>query len=540
MTGPRPLVVIGMLGPTLDSGPHGPARWERWRPTVALCQHEDLEVARLELMFQKRFSRLADAIVEDIARVSPATEVRRHLVEMENAWDFEEVYGALHDFARGYAWKPDAEDYLVHITTGTHVAQICMFLLAESRHIPGRLLQLSPPKRDETPGVGTFAVIDLDLSKYDRLASRFQAERRDGASFLKSGIETRNAAFNRLIDRIEQVAVSSRAPLLLAGPTGAGKSKLAKKIFELKKLRRQVGGELVEVNCATLRGDTASSMLFGHVKGGFTGAIGDRPGLLRKADGGALFLDEIGELGTDEQAMLLRALEEKVFFPVGSDREVRSDFQLLAGTNRDLAVLVEEGRFRDDLFARINLWTFSLPALRERPEDIEPNLDFELEQLARTTGVNVTFNRESRERFLAFATSPDARWTGNFREFNAAIVRMATLASGARITRDVVEEEVGRLRETWRRRSPPTTDGAGDGQEDIERALGAEAAAELDPFDRVQLALVLRVCRQARSLSAAGRVLFASSRAKKKSSNDADRLSKYLARFGIDWKTLGA
>jgi transcriptional regulatory protein RtcR len=540
MAASKPLVVIGMLGPTLDSAPTGPARWERWRPTVALCQHEDLEVARLELIYQKRFIRLADAIVEDIARVSPTTEVRRHIVEIENPWDFEEVYGALHDYARAYPFKPDAEDYLVHITTGTHVAQICMFLLAESRHIPGRLLQLSPQKREETPGPGSFAIIDLDLSKYDRLASRFKAERREGASFLKSGIDTRNAGFNRLIDRIEQVAVSSRAPLLLTGPTGAGKSKLAKKIFELKKQRRQVAGELVEVNCATLHGDTASSTLFGHVKGAFTGAIADRPGLLRKADGGVLFLDEIGELGLDEQAMLLRALEEKVFFPVGSDREIRSDFQLLAGTNRDLAAAVAEGRFREDLFARINLWTFRLPALHERPEDVEPNLEFELEQLARTTGVNVTFNREARERFLVFSTSPDARWTGNFRDFNAAIVRMATLAAGARITRDVVEEEIGRLRDAWRRPSAVTTGEGGDGHADLERALGPKGAAELDPFDRVQLAEVLRVCRQARSLSAAGRVLFASSRAKKKSSNDADRLSKYLARFGIDWKALSA
>ena len=96
-----------------------------------------------------------------------------------------------------------------------------------------------------------------------------------------------------------------------------------------------------------------------------------------------LFLDEIGELGADEQAMLLRAIEEKAFYPLGSDRERTSDFQLVAGTNRDLGALVREGRFREDLLARINLWTFRLPALRERVEDIEPNLDFELDRAAR-------------------------------------------------------------------------------------------------------------------------------------------------------------
>ena len=121
-----------------------------------------------------------------------------------------------------------------------------------------------------------------------------------------------------MIEQIERVAIASRAPLLLTGPTGAGKSQLARRIFELKKARRQVAGEFVEVNCATLRGDGAMSALFGHVTGAFTGAVEDRPGLLRTADGGVLFLDEIGELGLDEQAMLLRALEEKTFLPVGA------------------------------------------------------------------------------------------------------------------------------------------------------------------------------------------------------------------------------
>ncbi len=154
------------------------------------------------------------------------------------------------------------------------------------------------------------------------------------------------------------------------------------------------------------------STLFGHVKGSFTGAMSERAGLLRKADGGVLFLDEIGELGLDEQAMLLRAIEEKTFLPVGSDREVKSDFQLLCGTNRELGAAVAAGRFREDLLARIDLWTFRLPGLAERTEDIEPNLEFELEAAARVTGARVTFNKEARERFLRFAVSPEAVWSG--------------------------------------------------------------------------------------------------------------------------------
>jgi transcriptional regulatory protein RtcR len=520
-------VVIGFLGTTLDRGGHN--RWERWRPTVDLCRQDDLVVDRFELLAEARFRDLAREVTADIRAVSPETDVRIHDLGVSDPWDFQEVYGALHDFARGYPFRPDDESYLVHMTTGTHVAQICLFLLVESREIPGRLLQASPPRRQRDPKPGTFTLIDLDLSKYDRLASRFRQRQRDDLSSLKSGIETRNAEFNRLIERIEHVAAASRSPMLLTGPTGAGKSQLARRIYELKKSRRQVDGAFVEVNCATLRGDTAMSALFGHVRGAFTGALQARAGLLRAADKGVLFLDEIAELGPDEQAMLLRALEEKTFLPLGADREVQSEFQLIAGTNRDLPEAVREGRFREDLLSRINLWTFGLPGLRARPEDIEPNLDYELDEWAARHGSRITFNREAREAFLSFATSREARWTANFRDFNAAVVRMATLAAGGRITTAIVHDEVERLRRSW--------EPAGDEREDplLEGLVASDKLAELDRFDRVQLAEVLRVCASSRSLSDAGRALFSASRRRRTTTNDADRLRKYLARFDLTW-----
>ncbi|MCK6500292.1 MAG: RNA repair transcriptional activator RtcR family protein, partial [Nitrospira sp.] len=388
-------VVLGFLGSVLDAGFHR-ERWAKWRPSVSLVQHADLPVARFELIYQARHEHIARCVAADIGRVSPATEVKLTVQEVKNPWDFEEVYGVLHDFAWRYPFRPDEEDYLVHITTGTHVQQICLFLLTESRHFPARLVQTSPAQPKREGSAGNYSIIDLDLSKYDRLAARFVRESRDAVSFLKSGIETRNARFNQLIEQIEHVAIHARDPLLLTGPTGAGKSRLARRIYELKRNRHQVAGAFVEVNCATLRGDAAMSVLFGHVKGAFTGAVKDRPGLLRAADGGVLFLDEIGELGMDEQAMLLRALEEKRFLPLGSDEEVTSDFQLIAGTNRDLPSAVRDGHFRDDLLARINLWTFRLPGLAERSEDIEPNLDYELDQFARRGTVRATMNREAR------------------------------------------------------------------------------------------------------------------------------------------------
>ena len=523
----RRRVVFGMLGTQLDSG-QGSGRWEKWRPTVALGMHEDFLVDRLELLADaRRYRALSKRVEEDLGQVSPETQVQHQDTYLSDPWDFEGVYATLHDFLAGYDFRPDEEDYFLHITTGSHVTQICWFLLTESRHFPGRLLQTSPPRKQAAGVAGSYAIIDLDLSRYDRIAQRFAQQALQDRDLLKSGIATRNRAFNRMIEQIETVATRSRAPMLLMGPTGAGKSQLARRVFELKKLKHQLPGRFVEVNCATLRGDGAMSTLFGHTKGAYTGAISDRPGLLRSAHQGLLFLDEIGELGLDEQAMLLRALEDKRFLPVGSDKEVESDFQLIAGTNCDLQAAVGRGRFREDLLARLNLWTYRLPGLAERAEDIEPNLDFELERWSREQHQRVTFNREARARYLAFAMSSEASWRGNFRDLSASIMRLATLANAGRIQTGLVDEEIARLRRQW----------GGQQTSPLEALLG-DATAQLDRFDRVQLEEVVRVCQRSRSLSDAGRELFAVSRAQRASTNDADRLRKYLARFGLDWSRL--
>lgn len=339
----RKTVAIGFLGTNLDAG-RSATRWDRWRPTVALAQHEALTIDRLEVLFEPSFADLMNQIAEDISHVAPDLDVCPVEISLGDPWDFEQVYSVLHDFARNYDFRDD-EDYLVHITTGSHVAQICMFLL---------------------------------------------------------------------------------------------------------------------------------------------------------------------------------------FLPVGSDREAKSDFQLIGGTNRSLLTRVREGQFRDDLLSRINLWTFELPALAERREDIEPNLAFELERVSARLGRHVTFNAEARKRFLAF--SDGAPWPGNFRDFAAAITRMATLARGGRIDAATVGEEVERLQSSW---AGSSTQSAGL----VETVMGAEAAS-IDPFDRVQLEEVFRTCRAQGTLSEAGRALFVHSRQRRKSTNDADRLRKFLARWGVDFASV--
>ena len=534
----KTVTAISILGSVLDAAPNQ-TRWNQWRPTVALCSHEDLLIDNLILLYDQKHQDLLNTVVQDIAAVSPETQIALTEVTWKDPWDLEEVYSGFHKFAREQNFDDSKTELLVSITTGTHVAQICLYLLTESRHLPGKLIQLSPPRRrrrnSDDYHAGSFRIIDLDLSKYDAIASRFELEQKEGLSFLKSGIATKNKSFNRLVERIEKVAIRSKNPILLTGPTGAGKSQLAKRIYELKSLRHQIRGRFVSVNCATLVGTQAMSTLFGHAKGAFTGAATERSGLLKAADGGILFLDEIGELGLDEQAMLLNAIEEKRFLPLGSDKEIGSDFQLIAGTNRDLQVAASEGRFREDLLARTNLWTFKLPGLAERREDIEANLDYELAKYTEVTGNSVRFTARARKRFLEFAKSPTATWAANFRDLNAAMTRMATLSSSGKISESIVEEECARLLASWQtpnRKSPNSSEA------NLHGILGENWRERLDLFDQQQLAEVIRVCLSSKSLADAGRKLFSVSRVTKKKPNDSDRLRKYLAKHGLSWSRI--
>jgi transcriptional regulatory protein RtcR len=215
---------------------------------------------------------------------------------------------------------------------------------------------------------------------------------------------------------------------------------------------------------------------------------------------------------------------------MGSDHEVESHFQLIAGTCRDLRIDVEQGRFREDLYARINLWTFHLPGLAERPEDIEPNLEFELERQAGELGHRLRFNKPAKQRYLDYATAPDTVWRGNFRELSASVSRLATLAEGGRITERDVEDEIVRLRNQWHSEQ--------NHNDKLAQFLSPERLEQIDLFDRVQLESVIQVCARSSTLSEAGRTLFNASRQRKSSSNDADRLRKYLAKFGLTWERI--
>lgn len=515
-------VVIGFLGTQLDMG-----RRRAWRPSVQLCEHPGFPVARLELIHDQRHAPLARSVALDIAQTAPETEVRLVRIDMADPWDFQEVYGRLYDFAADYGFDEDRERYHVHLTTGTHVAQICWFLLTESRHVPARLVQTSPPRREGDPPQGGLDVIDLDLARYNALQRRFEAAARDHSALLLGGVETAAPAMQAMIARLELVATTSDAPLLLVGEAGSGKSALAARLHELKLVRRRVKGRLVQVNCATLQGAQALPALFGQRRAA-TGLAGtERAGLLREADGGVLFLDRIEELGLAEQAALLQVIETGRYCPVGSDAEVTTRFHLIASATDEPGALVRTGRLRADLAARLSQWAFRLPPLRARREDIRAHLLGLIDASERRLGRKTGFNADALQRYLRFAEDPSSPWTGNLRDLEASAHRLAVLAERGRVTAAMVGDEITTLQAQW---AAATVDS--DAQ--LLASVIADPAG-LDEFDRAQLAAVLRACRESPSLSAAGRRLFAVSRQDKASQNDADRLRKYLARFGLDW-----
>jgi len=215
----------------------------------------------------------------------------------------------------------------------------------------------------------------------------------------------------KLVDKLGHC----RWPVLLLGETGTGKEVVARAIHNVNPV-----GPFVPIDCSALVGPLMESELFGHVRGAFTGAAGTKTGLIELADGGTAFFDEIGELPLDLQAKLLRVLQEKEFRPVGSLLQRRSDFRVIAATNRDLAKEVEKGTFRRDLFYRLNVVNLRLAPLRDRKEDIPALVAHFLTRYGR----NHSLTQETLEAMLSYD------WPGNVRELENCIQHMVAINSG--------------------------------------------------------------------------------------------------------------
>jgi transcriptional regulator with PAS, ATPase and Fis domain len=212
---------------------------------------------------------------------------------------------------------------------------------------------------------------------------------------------------------------SSSATVLISGESGTGKELVARAIHTLSP---RAAHSFVPVNCAAIPEELLESELFGHVRGAFTGAINARQGRFQLAHGGTLFLDEVGEMSAKLQAKLLRVLQEQEFEPIGSDKAVRVDVRVVAATNRDLRLATKEGRFREDLFYRLNVLPVELPPLRERPEDIALLTAYFLQRHSRKKGRAV--EKVEKE---ALALLEGYSWPGNVRELENLLERLVIL-----------------------------------------------------------------------------------------------------------------
>lgn len=244
----------------------------------------------------------------------------------------------------------------------------------------------------------------------------------------KGKLESKNQNWNLQLARLPALS-STDFPVLMIGPSGSGKEILAKTIHTSSRRR---SGQFVTINCSALSESLIESELFGHVRGSFTGATHDRKGAFEAARGGTIFLDEIGDLPLSLQPKLLRALENKEIRPVGSDRTIETDVRILAATHKDLNLMVQQGRFREDLYWRLNVCMISPPALKDRMEDFTDLVYF--------------FCKQMRVRLShgAIETLRTHNWPGNIRELKNVISRAAAYYPGHHIQSEDVESLIER------------------------------------------------------------------------------------------------
>jgi PAS domain S-box-containing protein len=282
------------------------------------------------------------------------------------------------------------------------------------------------PVQDEQGEVLRWYVTGTDIDDRKRAEDRMRNETLalrediDRASMFEEIVGS-SPALQRVLSQVTKVAHTD-ATVLILGETGTGKELVARAIH---KRSRRAGGAFIRVNCAAIPPSLIASELFGHEKGAFTGALQRRLGRFEAADGGTIFLDEIGELPAESQVTLLRVLQEREIERVGSSHPIPVDVRVLAATNQDLDAAVERGKFREDLYYRLNVVPIRMPPLRERIEDIPILAEYLVDRYAKQLGKNI---RSIEKRTLQLLQAYD--WPGNVRELQNVIERSVVLVEG--------------------------------------------------------------------------------------------------------------
>ena len=351
-------------------------------------------------------------------------------------------------FRPGFFIHPDDRERVARAySDGTHSSGSAYELEMRVQRADGNyrwFLVRFNPLHDDKGQVTRWYVASTDIEDRkqaeDRLRSENVALREeiDQASMFEEIVGT-SPALKSVLSRISKVAPSD-STVLITGETGTGKELVARAIHRRS---GRASRAFVSVNCAAIPRDLIASELFGHEKGAFTGATQQRLGRFELANGGTIFLDEVGELPAETQIALLRVLQEHEFERVGGTRKIRVDVRVIAATNRDLQAAIREGSFRSDLFYRLNVFPIDIPPLRERREDIRLLVEYFIDRYARKTGKNI---REVSKKTLELLQSYP--WPGNIRELQNVIERSVILC----------ESEVFSIDEGWLPQQPSLTE----------------------------------------------------------------------------------
>src|ERR687896_1632283 len=337
------------------------------------------------------------------------------------------------------------------------------------------------------------SIIVILLTAHGSIESAKEALRRGAFDYLEKPYDKRALleTINRALDRLDAIDIEiisaspkmesvkkmilkvarSNSTVLIRGESGTGKELIARAVHNQSPRATEM---FQAVNCAAINENLLESELFGHEKGSFTGAHAEKKGLFEIADRGTLFLDEIGELDVSMQAKLLRALQERKIRRVGGTHELGVDVRVIAATNRDLRAMVSDGRFRDELYYRINVLSVDVPPLRERREDIPVLMDYFIKKHTKNTSRLVRGLTPETKRMLL-----DYAWPGNVRQLESAIERAILLSEGDLITLEDLPSEV-------RQEVGPASEGAfklpaeGINFEDVERNLITQAMEQTD------------------------------------------------------------
>jgi len=394
-------------------------------PVLRLLQHSEVEYRHVRLLTSPQGEPSARDLLGDIQGRGLTADLR--ILPITDPTDHGQIFRSLHGVTDGLPAAP----LDVCLSAGTPQMQTLWVIMVEAGLLPARMLQVIPPAFVPSVHPHPVRVVQLEIDGFPQIRALQEEVVRLRAAEHRSIIGD-SAAMNELARRLARVA-RSEVPVLVQGETGTGKELAARAVHESSGRAR---GPFVAENCGAFTEGVLASELFGHEKGAFTGAQGRRRGLFEQADGGTVFLDEVGEMSPRVQVMLLRVLQEGTLRRVGGERPIDVDVRVIAATHRDLPQMIADGEFREDLYYRLSGAMLRIPPLRERHGDLEPLVAFFLDQVG---------GPRPWPTAAAWRCLHAYRWPGNVRQLRAEVVRWTVFCDREVTVEDLSPELRGGL-----------------------------------------------------------------------------------------------